>query len=102
MTADPVPDATIDNSEITPLGPDSVAWKVFGDLTFVLGAPRRQGVGLAVRADLIALGQHGLELEEFLVFPAHPRALEDRRGRQPEACIEDTDGGQPVGVDPHR
>ena len=42
------PDAETTPLDPPPLDPDSVAWSVFGDLTFVLGASRRLLIDVAV------------------------------------------------------
>lgn len=82
MTADPAParhDAAdteiatddIATDGIAPLGPDSVAWKVFGDLTFVLGAPRRLLIDVA--HPVVATG-----VREFSVFETDPYGRAER------------------------
>ncbi|MGW0043012.1 alpha/beta fold hydrolase [Rhodococcus sp. NPDC003348] len=52
-------------SDTAPLGPDSVAWSVFGDLTFVLGATHRLLVDVA--HPTVATG-----VREFSVFATDP------------------------------
>lgn len=56
---------------VGPLGPDSVAWKVFGDLTFVLGAPRRLLIDVA--HPVVATG-----VREFSVFETDPYGRAER------------------------
>ncbi|MCR5978078.1 DUF2236 domain-containing protein [Gordonia jinghuaiqii] len=63
--------STHENDEITPLGPDSVAWNVFGDLTFVLGAPRRLLIDVA--HPVVATG-----VREFSVFESDPYGRAER------------------------
>ncbi|WP_054812525.1 oxygenase MpaB family protein [Nocardia arizonensis] len=57
--------------ETVPLGPDSVAWKVFGDLTFVLGASRRLLIDVA--HPVVAAG-----VREHSVFEADPYGRAER------------------------
>ncbi|WP_067858375.1 oxygenase MpaB family protein [Nocardia shimofusensis] len=57
--------------EPAPLGPDSVAWSVFGDLTFVLGASRR--LLIDVGHPIVAAG-----VSEFSVFESDPYGRADR------------------------
>ncbi|MBF6355732.1 DUF2236 domain-containing protein [Nocardia higoensis] len=57
--------------EPAPLGPDSVAWSVFGDLTFVLGASRR--LLIDVGHPIVAAG-----VSEFSVFDSDPYGRADR------------------------
>ncbi|WP_231611676.1 alpha/beta fold hydrolase [Rhodococcus sp. CX] len=54
-----------------PLGPDSVAWSVFGDLTFVLGASRRLLIDVA--HPIVATG-----VREFSVFESDPYGRAER------------------------
>lgn len=63
------PEAT--DAEPAPLGPDSVAWSVFGDLTFVLGASRRLLIDVA--HPIVAAG-----VREFSVFETDPYGRADR------------------------
>ncbi|MET7767851.1 alpha/beta fold hydrolase [Nocardia sp. NPDC005366] len=58
-------------NEPTPLGPDSVAWSVFGDLTFVLGASRRLLIDVA--HPVVAAG-----VREFSVFETDPYGRAER------------------------
>lgn len=73
MTTDAIGAQTpaTDDADITPLGPDSVAWKVFGDLTFVLGAPRRLLIDVA--HPVVATG-----VREFSVFESDPYGRAER------------------------
>jgi len=59
------------DGEPAPLGPDSVAWSVFGDLTFVLGASRRLLIDVA--HPIVAAG-----VREFSVFETDPYGRADR------------------------
>ena len=57
--------------EPTPLGPDSVVWSVFGELTFVLGASRRLLIDVA--HPIVATG-----VREFSVFESDPYGRAER------------------------
>ncbi|WP_210744336.1 alpha/beta fold hydrolase [Nocardia flavorosea] len=57
--------------ELEPLGPDSVAWSVFGELTFVLGASRRLLIDVA--HPVVATG-----VREFSVFETDPYGRAER------------------------
>lgn len=57
--------------ELAPLGPDSVAWSVFGELTFVLGASRRLLIDVA--HPVVATG-----VREFSVFETDPYGRAER------------------------
>ncbi|WP_238815341.1 oxygenase MpaB family protein [Nocardia brasiliensis] len=57
--------------EPAPLGPDSVAWSVFGELTFVLGASRRLLIDVA--HPVVATG-----VREFSVFESDPYGRAER------------------------
>ena len=63
------PEPAIDGP--VPLGPDSVAWTVFGDLTFVLGAPRRLLIDVA--HPVVAAG-----VRDFSVFESDPYGRAER------------------------
>ncbi|MEZ5150010.1 oxygenase MpaB family protein [Rhodococcus zopfii] len=66
---EPEPDNT--HIDPPPLGPDSVAWSVFGDLTFVLGASRRLLIDVA--HPIVATG-----VREFSVFESDPYGRAER------------------------
>lgn len=57
--------------EPSPLGPDSVAWRVFGDLTFILGAPRRLLIDVA--HPIVAAG-----VRDHSVFETDPYGRAER------------------------
>lgn len=59
------------DGEPAPLGPDSVAWEVFGDLTFVLGATRRLLIDVA--HPVVAAG-----VAEYSVFETDPYGRAER------------------------
>ncbi|WP_459547071.1 oxygenase MpaB family protein [Nocardia sp. X0981] len=58
-------------AERAPLGPDSVAWRVFGDLTFVLGASRRLLIDVA--HPVVAAG-----VRDYSVFETDPYGRAER------------------------
>ncbi|WP_280506083.1 oxygenase MpaB family protein [Nocardia farcinica] len=70
VTERPAPTAT-GEKQLAPLGPDSVAWRVFGDLTFVLGASRR--LLIDVGHPVVAAG-----VDQYSVFETDPYGRADR------------------------
>ncbi|WP_085998929.1 oxygenase MpaB family protein [Nocardia higoensis] len=70
VTERPAPAAT-GEKQLAPLGPDSVAWSVFGDLTFVLGASRR--LLIDVGHPIVAAG-----VNDYSVFESDPYGRADR------------------------
>ncbi|WP_067897604.1 oxygenase MpaB family protein [Nocardia vaccinii] len=58
-------------AERAPLGPDSVAWRVFGDLTFVFGASRRLLIDVA--HPVVAAG-----VRDYSVFETDPYGRAER------------------------
>src|SRR5690606_41801914 len=70
VTERPAPTAT-GEKQLEPLGPDSVAWRVFGDLTFVLGASRR--LLIDVGHPIVAAG-----VNDYSVFESDPYGRADR------------------------
>ncbi|MEU1521932.1 oxygenase MpaB family protein [Nocardia rhamnosiphila] len=70
-TSEPVTGELSGALERAPLGPDSVAWQVFGDLTFPLGASRRLLIDVA--HPIVAAG-----VRDYSVFESDPYGRAER------------------------